>query len=118
MYRKENSPPANDVEEPLVENEKRQEIDINDPSISEELRNIYYQEKYHITPKRSVFIVVNLGILIAVQTIYKNKDIDKNIRYGTAIIFAILMIVMTYTSVREVDNIHKIKNSQGYKFDS
>ena len=52
---------------------------------------------------------MNLGILIAVQTIYKNKAYDEKIRYGTAITFGILMIVMTFFSVRDVNNIHKIK---------
>jgi len=66
---------------------------------------------------RSIFIFVNLGILIVVQTIYKDEDLDIKIRYGTAIIFVIIMLVMTYFSVKDVNNIHKIKNELGYKFD-
>ena len=61
---------------------------------------------------------MNLGILIVVQTIYKNHSIDVTIRYGTAIVFVILMIVMTVFSVRDVNRIHMIKNEKGYKFDS
>ena len=68
--------------------------------------------------ERSLFILVNLGILIVVQTIYKNKELDQNLRYGTAIVFAILMFVMTYFSVKKVNEIHRIKNLKGYKFDS
>ena len=104
MYKKENTPPA-DNEEPLIEEEKRKEIDITDSSIPEELRQIYSQEKYHFTMKRVMFILINLSILIVVQCIYKNKNFSKEIRYATAIVFAILMILMTMYSVREVNEI-------------
>ena len=50
--------------------------------------------------------------------IYKNKNFSKEIRYATAVVFAILMILMTVYSVREVNDIHKVKKEQGYKFDS
>ena len=117
MYKKENTPPA-DNEEPLIEEENRKEIDITDSSIPEELRQIYSQEKYHFTMKRVMFILINLSILIVVQCIYKNKNFSKEIRYATAIVFAILMLLMTMYSVREVNEIQKTKNDQGYKFDS
>lgn len=119
MYKKENAPPVdNDNTSALIQEENREEIDITDPKIDEELRAIYYSEKYHITKERSIFIFVNLGILIVVQTIYKNKNFELWIRYGTAIVFALLMMLMTYFSVKDVNRIHRVKNEKGYKFDS
>lgn len=94
-----------------------EEFDITSKDIPEELREIHYQEKYHCTMKRFLFILLNLVILIATQFIFKNKELSKSLRYSTAGIFTVLMFLMTVFSVKEVDYIHKVKNTMGYKFD-
>lgn len=67
-YKKENAPVAadSDNKEPLIEEKAKEEIDITDQNIPNELRTIYHQEKYHFTFKRIMFILSNLLILITI----------------------------------------------------
>lgn len=81
------------------------------------MRDIYYSEKYHFTGKRVFFLLVNFAVLIVTQFVYKNEDLSPAVRYSTAAVFALLMIGMTVSSVKEVHKIHATKHQLGYKFD-
>ena len=57
-------------------------------------------------------------ILIATQFIYKNKELSEVLRYSTAAIFTLLMVIATIFAVKEVYRIQQVKIDKKYVFDS
>lgn len=83
---------------------------------SQQLEEIYYQEKHHFTLRRCLFIIVNLIVLIAAQYITRNKQINHYIRISVAVLFTLAMIISTFFQVNRVYKIHEVKMQCGYKY--
>lgn len=79
------------------------------------LSNIYYEEKYHFTGRRVLFVLVNFILLMANSTLNKNLA-DRNHRIIVQVVFTLSMILLTYYQVKRVDRIHRDKERFGYQF--
>ena len=89
--------------------------------ITPELKDIKYQEKYHFTFQRLLFIAVNFCVLFATQFLYGGKGGFELPAWGkNAVLFAFIatMLLMTVWAVMRVNKIHEIKARDGYKFDA
>ena len=97
--------------------EEYQEIE----GITPELKAIKYQEKYHFTGARLMFIAVNFCMLFATQFLYGGKGGFELPPWGkNAVLFTFIvtMLLATVWGVMNVNKIHEIKARDGYKFDA
>ena len=120
-------------EREAAENKESQESLINTPDIAipdvdiavegqtPELTAIKYEEKYHFTSSRCLFILLNFVLLFATQFLYGDKsglDLPKWVKTAVFIAFIVSMILLTVYSVLNIKKLHAIKERDGYKFDA
>ncbi len=76
--------------------------------------DIEYQEKYHFTFKRFIYILINFSLFISVN--YINTIFESNILVVICsyITFTLSCIILTVYSIKNVLKIHKIKAREGY----
>jgi len=86
------------------------------------MQDIKFQEDNHFTSQRMIFILMNFSILFVTQFLYGQKeDSDyylgeggKKVLLGS---FIVLMLTITWYSVKRIEALHATKEDKGYNFD-
>ena len=84
---------------------------------SQEMNDILYQEKYHFTIRRYVFIFINFSLIFSVKYLYKNFEKNHIVLYLSFGLFTSLCIALTAFNIKKVYKIHEIKEKEDYNFD-
>jgi hypothetical protein len=87
-----------------------------------EIEAIKHQEANHFTMKRSIFILINFSLLFVTQFLYGQKvgsdlymgETGKKCVLG---LFCVVMIGISYYSIKQIESIHEIKKRDLYNYD-
>jgi uncharacterized membrane protein YfcA len=86
-----------------------------------EMEAIKYEEKYHFTCQRSVFILFNFCMLFVTQFFYGQKEGSTyflgSFKYLLLAAFITTMMIVTYISIKRINRLHEVKKRDGYDFD-
>lgn len=106
---------AKKQEQPKSQQEESNPSKTADEEGKKALESIYREEGRHFVPRRVLFVLTNLALLIA-NSFLNNSITNSTLKLVLQTLFGAIMFLITYLQAKRITAIHAIKKKYGYKF--